>query len=212
MSITVVKGGISSGKTALCMNMIEKLHKTNRCVILVNDKYSFETEKSFINQFGGTGLNNIEVMTFRKLADKLVDDQNTTYMTEAGKQMLVYRAIKAYIATNPDISTNLLRSVGKDGFADIMTSFINELGNYRTTSDDLREQAQNTDDKILKEKLSVIADIYDRYQEIANKMNYTDTNNFLDLLAQKINSDKNLFKDSSVLMTFYHQDGMLLRQ
>ena len=141
MSITVVKGGISSGKTALCMNMIEKLHKTNRCVILVNDKYSFETEKSFINHFGGTGLNNIEVMTFRKLADKLVDDQNTTYMTEAGKQMLVYRAIKAYIATNPDISTNLLRSVGKDGFADIMTSFINELGNYRTTSDDLREQA-----------------------------------------------------------------------
>ncbi len=204
MSITVVKGGISSGKTALCMNMIEKLHKTNRCVILVNDKYSFETEKSFINQFGGTGLNNIEVMTFRKLADKLVDDQNTTYMTEAGKQMLVYRAIKAYIATNPDISTNLLRSVGKDGFADIMTSFINELGNYRTTSDDLREQAENTDDKILKEKLSVIADIYDRYQEIANKMNYTDTNNFLDLLAQKINSNKNLFKGASVFIECFN--------
>ena len=43
-----IKGGISSGKTALCMDMIEKLHKTNKCIMLVNDKYSFEAEKSFI--------------------------------------------------------------------------------------------------------------------------------------------------------------------
>ena len=72
MSITVIKGGISSGKTTLCMNMIEKFHKTNRCIMLVNDKFSFETEKNFINRFGGTGLNNIDVLTFRKLADELL--------------------------------------------------------------------------------------------------------------------------------------------
>ena len=50
MSITVIKGGISSGKTTLCMDMIEKLHKTNKCIMLVNDKYSFEAEKSFIKR------------------------------------------------------------------------------------------------------------------------------------------------------------------
>ena len=69
MAITVIKGGISSGKTTLCMNMIEKLHTDSRCIMLVNDKYSFEAEKRFVEKFGGTGLNNIDVMTFRKLSD-----------------------------------------------------------------------------------------------------------------------------------------------
>ncbi len=204
MSITVVKGGISSGKTTLCMNIIEKLHKTKRCVVLVNDKYSFEMEKSFIERFGGTGLNNIEVMTFRKLADKLIDTQNTTYMTEAGRQMLVYRAIKAYLATKPDISINLLRSIGKNGFAQIMNSFVGELGNYGTTSEKLREEAQKTEDKILKEKLFVIADIYDKYLQIAKDMNYTDINYFLDILAQKINTDESIFKDTTVFIECFN--------
>lgn len=200
MSITVIKGGIFSGKTALCMDMIEKLHKTNRCIMLVNDKYSFETEKSFIKRFGGTGLNNIDVLTFRKLADELIDTENTQYMSTAGREMLVYRSIKMYLDQNPKISSNMLRTVGKKGFVEIMSSFVGEIGNYRTTTDEIRTAADNTTDKVLKEKLSVIADIYDIYSREAQGMNYIDGNIALDMLAEKINSDKELFKGTYVFI------------
>ncbi len=204
MPITVIKGGISSGKTALCMNMIEKLHKTNKCIMLVNDKYSFETEKSFIRRFGGTGLNNIEVMTFRKMADSFISSENTLYMNEAGKHMLIRRAIRQYLSQNPPLSANMLRTMQKDGFNQVAASFLSEMGNYRTTSEQIREVLKDQTDKNFVEKMTVIADLYDIYNKIAEDMSYTDSNEFLDILAKKIEEDDEFFKDAYVFVDAFN--------
>ena len=204
MSITVIKGGISSGKTTLCMDMIEKLHKTNKCIMLVNDKYSFEAEKSFIKRFGGTGLNNIEVMTFRKLADQFVNSENMLYMTDAGKHMLVQRAIREYIESEPEVSTNMLRTMQKDGFIEVMSSFLSEMGNYRTTSEQIRNAMENCTDKIFVEKMKVIADISDIYNKMTEGMNYIDSNRFLDILSQKINAGTDFFDDAYVFVDCFN--------
>lgn len=200
MAITIIKGGISSGKTTLCMNMIEKLHKTNKCIMLVNDKLSFETEKSFVDRFGGTGLNNIEVMTMRKLSEEFISSENMTYMTEAGKYMLIRRAISEYISQNPPLSANMLRAIEKDAFCSVVSSFLGEMENYRTTSEDIRRAAEEIKDKIFLEKLTVMADLYDIYERMTKDRNYTDSSEYLDVLAKKIEEDDEFFKDSYVFI------------
>ena len=64
-----------------------------RCLMLVNDHYSHETEKIFTEYFGGTGLNNIEVTTFRKLSSELLSESLMQSMTSSGKQMLLHTAV-----------------------------------------------------------------------------------------------------------------------
>lgn len=204
MSITVIKGGISSGKTTLCMNMIEKLHSESRCIMLVNDKYSFEAEKSFIEKFGGTGLNNIDVFTFRKLSDSFVSRENSVYMTEAGKQMVIQRAINEYLSTEPPLSMNMLRAMKKDGFTSVAASFLGEMANYRTTGDDVREAIKDHEDKNFVEKMTVVADIYDIYSHMMSELNYTDANEYLDDLAKAIDQDTEFFKDTYVFVDAFN--------
>ena len=86
--LKIITGGKGSGKSALCIEQIKKVHEQfpeARCIMLVNEHYSYEMEKSFIDAFGGTGLNNIEVKTFRRLAADMLSEKKIKYMTAAGK-------------------------------------------------------------------------------------------------------------------------------
>ena len=96
MGVGIIRGGISSGKTQMCLEQIEKVHNENpaaHCIMIVPDHYSYETEKKFVERFGGTGLNNIEVLTLRRMAINNLSAAQLNHLTEAGKQMLIYKAI-----------------------------------------------------------------------------------------------------------------------
>ena len=76
MGINIIQGEIGTGKSSFCIEMIRKVHLENadiRCIMLVPNHYSYITEKKFVEEFGGTGLNNIEVVTLRKLAINMLD-------------------------------------------------------------------------------------------------------------------------------------------
>ncbi len=191
MSVTILTGSIGAGKTEYCLNKMKEAHNNThkRCIMLVPSHYSHITEQMLIDEFGGTGLNNIHCVTLEKLArDYVVVSQPK--LGVSGKYTLISRAIKLYLddlgEKRQDFDPRLLRSVTKRGFIDICASLIGELNHYCVTYEHLMDEAEKTTDKNLAQKLIILAGIRDKYKEIVNNLNYADSDEDLHRLAEII--------------------------
>ena len=59
MGVSIIRGAISSGKSDMCLKQISEIHEKNpdsKCIMIVPDHYSYETERKFVDFFGGIGL------------------------------------------------------------------------------------------------------------------------------------------------------------
>ncbi len=63
--------------------------------MIVPDHYSYETERKFVDFFGGIGLNNIEVLTLRRMSINFLSAKQQNHLTAPGKMMLIYKAVSA---------------------------------------------------------------------------------------------------------------------
>lgn len=204
--LKIITGGKGSGKSALCIEQIKKVHEQfpeARCIMLVNEHYSYEMEKSFIDAFGGTGLNNIEVKTFRRLAADMLSEKKIKYMTAAGKLTLISRAVKNFLSrcvpenreTDENkicINEKLYSSIGKRGFLDILGQMFSEFKNYELTPQEVAAMAENTADEALAQKLMAAADIYAVYTDMFESTGYTDADDTYDALADLIEESNEL--------------------
>lgn len=80
MGVSIIRGAISSGKSDMCLKQISEIHEKNpdsKCIMIVPDHYSYETERKFVDFFGGIGLNNIEVLNAKTYVHKLFKCQTT---------------------------------------------------------------------------------------------------------------------------------------
>ncbi len=188
--IRIITGGIGSGKSERCLEEIAEIHGKNpraKCLMLVNEHYSHETEKLFVERFGGTGLNNIEVTTFRKLSRELLSEVQLRSMTASGRQMLLYRTVCKYLEEEPQISAALRRTVKRSGFLDVLSQMINEMKHYAVGAEELKGTAEEiTDNAALKEKLTAIARMYELYSEMFDGLEYNDGEDNLDRLAEAV--------------------------
>ena len=193
MSVKIIRGGIGSEMITMCIDEIRTSHEKNpdeRCIMLVPDHYSFETEKRFVDEFGGIGLNNIDVMTPRKMAVTFLSAKNLNYLSESGRQMLISRSIMEYCADAEN--TPLIRTMKTAGFTDIMESMISELKRYCIVPEKLQSGADSTDNETLSEKLRAISSIYEKYNEFFEEGNYTDSSDDLLRVAEYIRSNSEL--------------------
>ncbi|MDD6484090.1 MAG: exodeoxyribonuclease V subunit gamma [Clostridiales bacterium] len=198
--LRIITGGIGAGKERECIRQICEVHEKNpeaKCIMLVNEHYSYEMEKSFIDAFSGTGLNNIEVKTFRKLAVDTLSEKK--YMTPAGKHTLLSRAVGEFSKmVRPDtektgedgiiyINEGLCSSLGKQGFLDVLASMISEMKRYEITPEELYGMACHTgENEALSQKLTVISNIYAIYTRLFLATGYVDADDTYDELALAI--------------------------
>ncbi len=190
MPVDIIRGAIGSGKSRLCMEQIRSIHSKDpdiKCIMLVPNHYSYVTEKAFVSEFGGTGLNNIEVLTLRRLAQELLDRASLNYITASGKEMLIYRAIQDFLETEDHEKLTMLRTVMKPGFVEVMSSLVSEFKRYNITPGVLFENAKKTDKKSkLREKMIISASIYKRYNELIDASAYADMEDDCIRLASEI--------------------------
>lgn len=191
MSVKIIRGGIGSEKNRLCIEQIKKVHTEKageRCIMLVPDNYSFETEKQFVHEFGGTGLNGIDVMTPRKMAVAFLPANRRKYFSDAGRQMLTAYAINEYCESMPD--SPLVRTMRTNGFTGVMENLIKEMKAYCIEPRALYENADTQKNSVLAEKLHAVGAIYEKYNEFFADGQYTDGGDELVRVAEYIeNSD-----------------------
>ena len=203
MGIRIIRGAICSGKSRMCLEEIEKIHSENpsaRCVMIVPDHYSYETEKTFVERFGGIGLNNIEVLTLRRMAINMLSADELNHLTESGRQMLIYKASEAAcaeLAGMDGMDMKLVTSMRRRGFLDVASSLISELKRYLVTPMEIKERAETIDDnRTLKNKLTALSLVYGNYIQYVEQSGCTDSEDDLYRLAERIENGAE-FNDST---------------
>lgn len=193
MGISIIRGAICSGKSRMCLDGIERVHNENpdaRCIMIVPDHYSYETEKTFVEKFGGIGLNNIEVLTLRRMAINNLSSSELNHLTEAGKQMLIYKSVTTACEELREIDgmdMKLITSMRRQGFLDVAASLISEMKRYLVTPQMLLERAQSVaNNQTLKNKLTALSLVYEKYMEYVGESDCTDSEDDLYRLAQHI--------------------------
>lgn len=192
MSVTIITGSIGSGKTRYCIDRMKEAHALNperRCIMLVPSHYSHVTEKLLIDEFGGTGLNNIHCVSLDKLSRELVINSKPK-LGVSGKHTLISRAIKLYLEelgeAKSKFDPRLLRSVTRRGFVDVCASLMGEIDHYSVTLEKINSEAEKCTDKNLAQKLTILSGITNKYRELVKNINYADSDNDLHRLAEII--------------------------
>lgn len=202
MPMRIIRGTVGSGKADLCLREIEKIHEKNpesKCIMIVPNHYSYETERRFVGRFGGTGLNNIEVLTLRKMAINCLSAADLKYLTPAGKQMLIHKAVNDYCENTEITDAGLIASIKKPGFLDVTASLISELKRYSVTPAMLFESVDKIGENApLKNKISALGSIYSMYSDFVEKSGCTDSEDDIKRLAEYIQKSEEFGADTYV--------------
>ena len=205
MPVKIVTGNIGAGKTAYCVDEMRKKHEAQperKCIMLVPSYYSHETEKMLIEEFGGTGLNNIEVTSFEKMARELLSGTENR-LSAPGKQALICRAVEQCLSElekrKDEFDAKLISAVSKQGFLEVAQSLISEMHRYVVTGCEIRERAEQTEKGILKQKLEITAMISDNYDKLLAATEYIDSDEDLLRLAEtageSVNENTSIWMD-----------------
>ncbi len=213
MSVTILTGSIGAGKTQYCLKKMKEAHNNThkRCFMLVPSHYSHITEQMLVDEFGGTGLNNIHCVTLEKLARDYVTVAQPK-LGVSGKYTLISRAIKLFLEElgerRREFDPRLLRSVTKRGFVDVCASLIGELNHYCISYEQLIAESEKTTDKNLSQKLFILAGIRNKYKDLVANVNYADSDDDLHRLAEIIT--KHFSADDIIFVDKF--DGFLPQQ
>lgn len=162
LALEVIRGAFGSGKTTYILNSIEKRLASGerRNIIIVPEQFSYVAEKEICQKFGGAGLNNVEVITLKRLVSRYLPKRKGNVLTPAGKMMIIYKAL----ANLPEDSI-FYGSLKKPGFMERVSDLLTEFMQYMITPEILRDKSEKIENRLLKEKVLAIAEILEEYQK-----------------------------------------------
>lgn len=193
MAINIIRGGVSSGKSKLCLEQMSEIHKKSpdsKCILLVPDHYSYEAERMLVDYFGGIGLNNIEVMTPRRMCISLLSPKEQKKLTPSGKTMLIHKAVQKTceeLINIKGMDMKLITSMRRQGFLTVIDSLLSEMKRYMVTPELILDRANKLqNNQTLKNKLTALACILEKYTSYVEESGYYDSDDDLYRLAEHI--------------------------
>lgn len=162
MALQFIFGSAGSGKSTFLYDMISKEaaeHRDKQYFILVPDQFTLETQKIFVEKSGGTGILNIDVLSFHRLAFRVFEQlpaRMRTILEDMGKTML----LRKVFAEQRDRLTYFKKGIDTPGFLDECKSFLCELEQYG-----IREEEDFEKLMVLGKKFEDIKLIYDCFKE-----------------------------------------------
>jgi len=191
MKLKLIYGRAGTGKTSYCFEQVSRLiNKENKIVIITPEQFSFNAEKKLMEVIDRKAIINAEVVTFNRMAYRVMAEIGgvvNTQLTECGKSMLIYSILNS--------KNKELKFLGKtDENIDLVNNALVEFKKHGVTTENLENQTQNTENKLLQTKLQDLSLIYQEFEnQIKGK--YIDETDLLSMLAENI--DKvDMFNDN----------------
>lgn len=160
----------------------ETLEAKNEIIVLAPDRFTAFVERGLISTLGLESTFGIEVMSFTRLANKLIGRDIKKCLTPEGSVMLISKVIL-------DVKDKLqyYKNVANiDGFANELYAALTALRNSGATVDSLKEKAEKIETASpLKAKMQDIATVYEEYIEQLQK-NHSDSSTRLNALVEYI--------------------------
>ncbi len=165
MALHYITGAASSGKSTFLYDKILKMAAEDlkrKYIIIVPEQYALRVEQELVKQSDGNGVINIEVLSFTRLAYRLMEeacDEGYPVLNDMGKNMLIRRIMQ-------ESADRLGVFRGKErnaGFVDEIKSAISEMCQYMISPEMLEEFENNTEKGLLKAKMSDFRIIYGEF-------------------------------------------------
>lgn len=191
MSLRIIYGRAGSGKSSFCLEDIKnKLQKSPQIqhIIIVPEQFSLQAEQRLVRMLGASGINGVEVLSFRRLAHRVFSTAGGavhSHINSAGRSMLLHRAIDKH----RDELRVYARMADKKGFINTLNRTISELKRYAATPELLLEAADKhrENNPVLADKLCDIALIYGEFEGLLHK-GYIDADDDLTMLCSKLDN------------------------
>ena len=181
--LNIITGRTGSGKTRYIRNLATEIAKneSGKVIIIVPDQFSFETERGMLELLGNEKINNIEVLSFSRIAERLLRDYRKftkKSADDATRAVLMSMAIESLqdklvyykkYQKNPLLINELL-------------SFNNELKTCCITANQLSQTAEKVKKPTFAKKLDELSLIFQCYDALMSK-NFHDDSLNLDMLA-----------------------------
>ncbi|MEG1256151.1 helicase-exonuclease AddAB subunit AddB [Clostridium sp.] len=187
MGIRFIYGRAGTGKSYTCVEEIyeKSLDNKNPLILIVPEQLSFRAEKWLIEKIGATGINNVHLLSFKRLAFTVFNEVGGIthkYMDDTGKAIVIGRAIEE---VKDDLSI-FKKATKQKGFVDKIIGVLTEFKRHNITPQVLRDLKANVDESsLLVDKLSDVESIYSKFQEKLNE-GYFDSEDNLTILKGKI--------------------------
>ncbi|MBU3091450.1 helicase-exonuclease AddAB subunit AddB [Clostridium sp. CF011] len=197
MSLRFIYGGAGKGKSTFCLEDIEKrstAESEKPLVLLVPEQFSFQAEKNLIKVVGSTGIKNVQVLSFNRLAYKVFSEVGGITrkpMDTSGKAMLIHSILQK----KKDELKVFKGAARQKGFVDNVASAITEFKKYNVSVEDLNKTLGNLgENTLLVDKIMDLSLIYGEFDNILNK-NYLDPDDDLTRLNSALD-ECNIFDGS----------------
>lgn len=187
MGIRFIYGRAGTGKSYTCIEEIYKKSFDNKkpLILIVPEQLSFRAEKALIEKIGATGINNVHLLSFKRLAFTVFNEVGGVthkYMNDTGKAIIVGRSIEEV----KDELSIFKKATKQKGFVDKIIGVLTEFKRHKITPQILRDLKENVDESsLLVDKLSDVEAIYSRFQDKLNQ-GYFDPEDNLTILKEKI--------------------------
>jgi ATP-dependent helicase/nuclease subunit B len=208
MSLHFILGRAGSGKTSTIVHEIrEKLLDNptgSPIVYLVPDQMTFQSEYDLINTPGLGGMMRAQVFSFTRLAWRVLQEtggMSRYHLNNVGVNMVLRKIIENRKTELKVFS----RASEKSGFITQMEEMIAEFKRYCISREDLSEATIHSNaeaNQVLADKLHDLKLIYDDL-ELHLSSKYVDSEDYLRLLAEKINGSAYL-EDAEIFIDGFH--------
>ncbi|MGV8983074.1 helicase-exonuclease AddAB subunit AddB [Clostridium sp.] len=176
MSLRFIYGGAGKGKSTFCLEDIQHRQK-EECekplVLLVPEQFSFQAEKNLIKVVGSTGIKNVQVLSFNRLAYKVFSEVGgitRSPMDTSGKAMLIHSILQK----KQDEFKVFSAASRQKGFVDNVAGAITEFKKYGISVEELNAVKENLGESpLLIDKITDLSLIYGEFDNILNQ-NYVD--------------------------------------
>ena len=193
--LNIIRTALDTEPSSVFIPQMTKFKKNNPdkgIILIVPDSLSHTGERLMAQTFGGSGINGNETLTFHQMIRRFLPNSSLR-LTDTGKRMLLYRAASSAQITDG----NFAALVKKPGFLDCLSELISEFKCYGVSPSQLFDNAEKSDNPLLKSKLKVVSSVFEKYNALFDSEGFSDSDTDLELIAQII-LDNGFFTDKAV--------------
>lgn len=198
LGIRFIYGRAGTGKSYTCIDeiYIKAKENVNKLILIVPEQLSFRAEKGLIEKIGATGINNVHLLSFKRLAFTVFSEVGGIthkYMDDTGKAILIGRAIEE---VEKDL-TIFKNATKQTGFIEKIIGLLTEFKRHNICPQVLRDLKLNVDESsLLVDKITDVEKIYSKFQDKLSD-GYFDSEDNLTILKDKI-GESELLKGAEV--------------
>ncbi len=197
--LNIITGRTGSGKTRLIRSMACEIAENygNKAIIIVPEQFSFETEKGMLRLLGNEKINNVEILSFSRIAERLLSQYGKLdkKMADDGiRAVLMSRAIE----TLEDKLTVYSRYKKFPQLIDDILNFHREMKKCGVSNDNLAKYSSLVKKATFSSKLSELSQIFTCYDAFMSR-SFSDSSTYLDMLYELL-WDVDYFKGKTVFI------------